>query len=198
MQVALGFCTHTAWAVGLGVAAGPDGSWPPKVLARSRFELSDQTVPDQPYHAAAELPLARASAMITRSEQVWAGNARAGVAELAAQLRAGGHDVVAAGVPVSSASVPPDLATVLSSHPLLHAAEGRLVADAITEAADEEGLRVTVLSARDLRAEAAQACGRSLDALHVALTELGRAVGRPWRREEKDAVLAGWLALHRP
>jgi hypothetical protein len=62
-------------------------------------------------------------------------------------------------------------------------------------AADEHGLEVFAVPARDLMATAGRELGSSAEALRRALTELGRPIGPPWRKDEKDATLVAWLAL---
>jgi hypothetical protein len=37
--------------------------------------------------------------------------------------------------------------------------------------------------------------GIPADALQQRLSEMGRAMGAPWRQDEKYAAMAGWLAL---
>ena len=46
-------------------------------------------------------------------------------------------------------------------------------------------------------AEAAPELGLDETALRRALGDMGRAIGPPWRSDEKMAALGGWLALLR-
>ena len=44
-------------------------------------------------------------------------------------------------------------------------------------------------------ATAAAKLGKSPDAIKLAVTELGRALGKPWSAEEKTAAAAAWIIL---
>ena len=44
-------------------------------------------------------------------------------------------------------------------------------------------------------ATAAARLGKSPDAIKLAVTELGRALGKPWSAEEKTAAAAAWIIL---
>ena len=190
MRVALGFRPHTTWTV--VVAAGLPGT---QLVERCRLELGDPALPDQVYHAARGLGPDSAAQLVRRAERVIAGTATAGVRDLVAGLRGSGHEVVAAGVPTSSAQVPSSLAKILASHTLLHAAEGDLTRGALVVAASEQNLAVYQAPARDLAAYARTALGHDERTLNCMLGDLGRALGPPWRRDERDATLAAWLAL---
>jgi hypothetical protein len=106
--------------------------------------------------------------------------------------------VRSAGVPAGGTRAPPELARILAAHPLMHSAEGELYREVLVEAAADAGLTVSRVPGRDLAAHAASRMGCDAAAIAVKLTELGRQVGRPWRRDEKDAALAAWLALGVP
>lgn len=190
MRVALGFRPHSTWTV--VVAVGPAGT---AFVERGRIELGDPSVPEQVYHAARGLDIDAAAELVRHAERVIGDAAAAAVRDLVADLKVRGHTVGAAGVPTSSARVPQSLERILASHPLLHAAEGELIRTALTDAAGDAGLAVYQAQARDLAAHARTALGHGGAALDRMLNDLGRAVGPPWRRDEKDATLAAWLAL---
>jgi hypothetical protein len=192
MQAALGFRHHTGWAVVVTIAADRGA---PAVLDRRRLELSTPDVPVQAYHAASGLPLDRATALVGRAHEVARATTAGGVGELVAELSARGHEVAAVGVLVGHAAIPPELAKILRSHPLLHAAEGDMFREVIADAAEQHGLRVVEVPARGLMVLAQRSLGIDEAELRATLNELGHTVGRPWRRDEKDAALAGWLAL---
>jgi hypothetical protein len=195
VTAALGFSARTGWAA--AVAVRLDGGGRPVLLDRRVVELIDGTVPRQVYHAASGLPPDRAAGMIGRSERVAGELAATAVGGMVAELASHGHTAVAAGIPVGGSRIPLDLAAVLASHTLLHAAEGDLFRQALMAAADRHGLGVYAVPARDLVPAAEGALRSSAEALRRALTELGRPLGPPWRKDEKDATLAAWLALVR-
>ena len=195
MKVALGFRPHSGWtaAVTVGERAGR-----PVVLGRWRLELSTPDVPVQAYHAAAGLDPASAATLVERAHDVARELAGRGLDACTAELRADGREPVAVGLPVGSMAIPRELAKILGSHPLLHAAEGDLFREVIAEAAEQRGLRIVEQPARELPALAQRAFGVSEAALPGLLAELGQTIGRPWRKDDKDATILGWLALTAP
>jgi len=192
MRAAVGFRPHSGWACAVAVTATRD------VVDRVRVELSAPGVPVQPFHAAAGLELPAASALVEHAHAVAATGAATGLDRIAATLDAAGHELVAVGLPVGSLPIPADLATILRAHPLLHAAEGDLFRQVIAEAAEERGLRVVELLARDVTGQAQRLLGVDDAALQSVLKEAGVRVGPPWRRDEKEATMLGWLALDPP
>jgi hypothetical protein len=192
MRAAFGFRPHTGWAAVVAVAGDPRT---PTVVHRARLELADGDLPMQPYHAAAGLDRDRAATLIRRAEESARRCAGEGLAGLASQVESAGHRLVAAGLPVSTAVVPPSLDRILASHMLWHAAEGDLFQQVLADAADHRGLAVYLVPADDLTARARRLFGRGDAELRARLTELGKPLGPPWTRDQKDATLAACLAL---
>jgi len=91
--------------------------------------------------------------------------------------------------------LPSDIFEILVSHPLVHAAEGQLFRGALAGAAELCGLPVTRFVWQDLYEQAAARIGTSDESLRAQLTGLGRALGPPWQRDQKEAAAAAWLAL---
>ena len=78
---------------------------------------------------------------------------------------------------------------------LVHTAEGQLFREAIVEASEAAGVPVTRFVQHELFEEAAEHVGTSDASLRAQLTGLGRALGPPWQRDQKEAAAAAWLAL---
>lgn len=154
------------------------------MIDRRRIELVDPDSPQQAYHAAAELDLAEAEALIDR----WArGALRHAAYGMAAARRVAAHagcDLVAVSIAAEVRDLPP-LARALCSHPLLHACEGQLSREAIAEAAQQGGLPVHHYSPR----------GPFDATLTDQATKLGRSAGPPWRKEHKAAALVALTTL---
>jgi hypothetical protein len=96
---------------------------------------------------------------------------------------------------VVSCLVPPttDLARILTSHALLHAAERDLYEQAVIEGANRAGLPVTTVPATGkLLDHASQVLGVELG---PSLAALGKAVGAPWQKNHKEATAAALVAL---
>jgi hypothetical protein len=194
---AFGWRVHSGWAALIAVA-GPLAA--PAVLERRRIELADRTTPGgtQPFHAARLLPLEEARRLVGRSLEGATRLASVALAAAAGELRRKGIEVIACGLIQSSARPLPELAAVLASHALVHTAEGELFRDALAAAAAAQGLPVLRVKERDLlhrcAARVAAATGAA-GGVERRLAEMGRALGPPWRQDEKLATVAAWLAL---
>src|SRR5262249_37542219 len=114
---------------------------------------------------------------------------------LLAKLRADGYQPAAAGSPPGGMPVRGPLATILPSHSLLHAAEGELFRDALIAAAEHHRVTVSRPPPGDLVAGAARHLNWNQQSVLSTLAEMGRRIGPPWRKDEKDAALTAWLAL---
>ncbi len=191
---AVGLRAHSGWAA-LVALGGPADS--PSVVSRRRLEMEDGSLAGarQPYHAAEELELRAAQALLARC---------AGQAELLAWrslhevvdgLAAGGHRVVA-GVVLMAANRPlPPLRAILASHALIHTADGEHFRAALRAAAARGGLAVSGVAERDVYENAAKALGLEEDVLIQRVAAFRKAVGPPWTQDEKLAAAAAWLAL---
>jgi hypothetical protein len=191
---ALGFRSHSGWAM-LVAVAGPGVE--PSLVVRRRVELSRRT-PRQPFHAAEGRPFAAAEALIRRSHDEASACAERAVSEAVDELRAAGHEPVAAGVLLAAGRALPGLREVLASHALIHAAEGELFREVLRQASRKCGLRVVEVKERDLEDQSAQGLRCSAVERGRRLAEWGKALGPPWTQDEKRAALVAWLALASP
>lgn len=183
VNAALGFSDHSGWAV---MAVVSDAG---ELVARKRIQTCPSSLPRQAFHAVAEQGAPRS----TVAEVMKAAVEMCAEAMQAAKREFGPIGV--AGVAMGRIAVPKELDRVLASHTLLHAAEGEMYRDALSEAAEREGLRVVRFVNKEVRSEAAAAQGWKLEDLEVRLAEIGRNVGKPWTKDEKDATAAAMLAL---
>jgi hypothetical protein len=160
MRAAIGFSVHTGWAAAVVLTDAPS------VLARFRIDLAT-TEHDARfvYHAAAER--GRAAERIRKAAALARGHA-----EAALRAAIAAHAVGVAALPASK-RVLPELATILASHPLLHAAEGELYRLAIAEACAALGLLVVTPR---------------------AVAPLVQP-GPPWAKDQRDAAALAWGAL---
>jgi hypothetical protein len=193
-SAALGLRAHSGWAVLVAVAPPLHA---PVVLDRRRIELMDPRVPGfpQPYHAAKNLPFAKAKALIDRCEAGARQVARQSLVEALDFLRVKDFTVASCGLLLASGRPLPALAQVLQSHALIHTAEGALFREALAEAARHAGLRLITAKERDVAALAAEKLAVAPEALTQHVNSLGRALGPPWRQDHKAATLAAWIAL---
>jgi hypothetical protein len=192
LQAALGFLAHSGWAV-LVVIAGPARS--PVVIARRRIELIGPGTPNQPYHAAAKLELGAAKKLVRTCEHTALRLAKQAIAALRNDLQAQGYELAGCGLVLASGRPLPAFEAILSSHPLIHTAEGELFRESLAQAAQKFDLPVTRVRARELYATGAAQLGIRIEKLQERVKELGRGAGRPWGADEKQATLVAWLAL---
>jgi hypothetical protein len=194
-QAALGLRAHSGWAALVAVGGGPAS---PQVLDRRRIEMADGPEAKQPYHAAEELPLARAQALLDRLGRVAHQRAAAGLGAALADLRADGYHVMGAIVLTASGKPLPGLESVLASHALIHTADGEHFRDALAFAGKQHGVPVARIREKDLVAQAAKALGQPAPALQAAVTAWGKPLGPPWTQDQKLSALGAWLGLVLP
>jgi hypothetical protein len=192
----LGLRSHSGWAA-LVAVAGTVGS--PLIINRRRIELADPAFPGslQPYHAAEELDLKDAEQLLKKCRDATTSLARSALRNEVECVKEAGYDIIGCGLLMSSGRLPPTLAAILASHALIHTAEGEFYREALTEASLHWGVPVTKLKERDLLAACEAELGKPSGELLGRVTEMGRAVGSPWRQDEKYATLIAWLTLAR-
>jgi hypothetical protein len=193
-NTALGFRAHSGWAAAVAVSGSPTA---PVVVDRRRLEIADPDDPNakQPYHAAEPLDFPAAERLIRGCLDVSQHLARDAVGAMIADLRAAGHAVVGCGLLQGSGRSLPDLAGILASHALIHAAEGQMFRDVLADAARHYKLPVTEIREREVIARCTADLGLTSERLTQMLAEIGRTLGPPWRQDEKFATLAAMLAL---
>ncbi len=191
---ALGFRVHSGWAALVALS----GSFPsPTILERRLIEIADPRFlgSKQPFHAAERLKLPDAEKLIARCAESSKQLAGKNISSVLHHLSAQGCQVVACGLPVGSGRPLTTLAATLASHALIHTAEGEFFRDIIAECCANAGLKVLRIKEKELLYRAATDFALSATDLQAALSALGRALGPPWRQDEKYACLAASLAL---
>jgi hypothetical protein len=191
-RAAIGFRAHAGWAAAVCLR-GPVSS--PRVVERRRLRLTDAPMPYEPYHQASVLDPGRAGKLIEDASIEADTRALLCMEEM---LRTAAHldcDSTSVGVLMSAGRPDFTLAQALASHAAMHSAEGWLFRGAIIRAAEKLWLRVFGARERELSDEASRAAGLTQAAVGGHLRELGRELGPPWRKDEKLATLAAWLAL---
>lgn len=191
---ALGFRAHSGWAAAVAVSGSPTA---PVVVDRRRLEIADPDDPDakQPFHAAEPLDFAAAQRLIRGCTETSQRLARDAVGAMIAELRTAGHAVVGFGLLQGSGRPLPELAGILASHALIHTAEGQMFRDVLAAAGRHHKLPVTEIRERELMARCTADLHLSPERVTRMLAEIGRALGPPWRQDEKYATLATMLAL---
>lgn len=200
MKVAFGIKAHSGWAalVTLGTRSGEL-----QVVDRWRMELvqkDEASWARQPYHAAEDLNAVDARNLVRRAIEQARRNAVREMRMAIKRAREAGHEVSACAV--LSVDPMPDwtVAEILAVHFRMHKAEGVLSRDALARAAETCGLRLVRVPEKQLDEQAERALAASINSLGVnglrrKIASLGKSVGPPWGKDQKDASLAAMIAL---
>ena len=191
METVVGCSVGTGWAVLVSIAAEGPEFREPQVVDRRRVDLVPG--PDRfAYHIAAEQAPDAAQKLVAdvHAQAAAAATAAVGGLESAADL-AGAVVVGAAPATGGLAPVPECVRT----HTTIHTAEGALYRSVLWDAFGDRGVTVSAVARDELPEEVALALGRDTATVQALVAELGKALGPPWRREQKEAALAAWWGL---
>jgi hypothetical protein len=193
---ALGCRAHTGWAA-LVVVAG--GFTRPEVVLRGRAQLGDPRgrVRRNVYHAARGLEPAAAAGLVEAAERIAAEQAAAALERTVREAKDLGAVVRSCAVVVGAPAGRARLESILASHALVHAAEGRLYQAALLQGAESCGLEAVEVPKKSIWEQGESALGVTQDDLRHWIDELRRGVGPPWAQDQKLAALAAWIALAR-
>lgn len=183
MRTALGLRAHSGWAAMVAVTGSINA---PQVLDRRRIVIADPEMPGskQPYHAAAGLAFEESESLVSRaieSSRAWAIEALSATVKA---LHSRGHSVAGCAVVLGSGKPVPDLRKILTSHALIHTAEGQMFRDVLLWAAKECRLPVTGVPESGLDPSMLDRAG-----------SLGKLIGPPWTQDQKFAAVAAWMWL---
>jgi hypothetical protein len=188
-RAALGLKVRTGRAVVVAVA-GPIGS--PEIVAKTRLDVAFTFEEGAVFHVAQNYPTERAEALVRERELLFTKRALDGLRAFKKQfdLR-----VVGAGIAALPVKRLPPFASILKAHPLLHAAEGELYRRVYVEACAKLRARPMRDPVDVLTKSLCDALGLTPPALAKRLDAIGKASGRPWAADQKEATLAAWRAL---
>ena len=196
MKVALGLKAHSGWAalVVIGISGNEL-----QVIERRRIELveeRDSHWAKQPYHTAEGLDPKRARAIVKRGTEAAYRIAQREMRAAVRRLREREHEIVACAVLVPSPMPEWSVAEILAVHFRMHKAEGVLFPDALARAAQSCGLRLIAIPEKLLSEHAEKALETPLNGITKQVTTLGKTVGPPWGKDQKNAATAAMVALH--
>ncbi len=194
LRAALGFKLHTGWAALVAVAGHPSEI---QVLLRRRIELlpPNSSLQRFVYHEASEMPLTQAAELVKRGTKASQEAARLAVKDAVEELSSRGVSINVCGVLSGSTVVPNDLAAILRSHPMIHAAEGALFQNAIVSACESRGLTVILTREREVWTRAAAAWNVTEPGLRKNVDTLRKSLGPPWSADHKTSTAIALLAL---
>jgi hypothetical protein len=176
---------------GVVAIAGPVDA--PRILLKTRIDIATTFEEGAVFHVVQALPLNEARTRVEAAERRFIERARVELARLQRQL---GAPVVTVGIVAGKPKRLPPLEAILKAHPLVHAAEGALYRRVFTAAC--AALCATppfFLPQEELIMGLAIALAVTPEVLQARLAAMGKASGRPWAEEQKQATLAAWTAL---
>jgi len=214
VPTALGFKPGRGGSVVVGVAA--NGAAPNVVLSTFLTTAAEgDRLSLEPYHVAVEMvhgsgaaqqrvdraawpdtrvPPREAQAAVAEGRRRQDAMAAEGLAAIVRELRATGQDPRTAALLVNRAgwlTEPMRLPHSLSAPEHPPVIEGLAVRDALRFAFAGCGLEVIEMDEKSLP----EVAGQRLELAPSHVDGLGASVGRPWRKEQKLACLAAWLAV---
>ena len=191
-EAAFGFKAHSGWAalVVLGTHGGDL-----QVLERSRVELVEEEWAKQPYHAAEELKPAEARKVVKRGIDAAKRIALREMRRAVERTRESGFEVRNCGLLVGAPMPDWSVDQILAVHFRMHKAEGVLFRDVLAEAADGSDLKLVAIPEKSLLEYAETALKTSANSLSQRIAALGKSVGPPWSKDQKEATLAAMIAL---
>jgi hypothetical protein len=193
-RAAIGIRAHSGWGALVAVCGGRGAL---EVIDRRRVDLTDGKMAgaQQPYHFVQEMKLADAERHISECAAVSKRMAIEGLRQAldrvarrecspagCAILLAAGHDL-------------PPLPGILTSHSLIHTAEGEFFRRAFRTACERLRLPVEGIRERELFARTESAFGEAAEDARREIADLCKALGPPWTTDQKTAALAALLIL---
>lgn len=173
---ATGFRVHLGWADAVTLTDVPAR---PRVVDRRRIDFRPVGALAFPYHVAREAAPEEREAIIVGGLEAAEAAATGAFMELSADL-----GIDRAGVVVSRSVHRIPVGRILANSQLFHTAEGEIYQKALRAAIANVGLAVVTIRFGDAEANECWA----------AVTQLGRQVGPPWRKDHKLAAAAAWVA----
>lgn len=193
---AVGFRVHSGWAASV-VLCGPVDA--PVVVDRRKIQLVEtfSYTFRQPYHTAEKMPRPDGAKFI-RSVQTEAKRlALSALRTLRANLAEGDFKLAYGALLLASGRTLSTLERILTSHALIHTADGELFRDSLRAGCAHCNLPVHAIREKELFGAASKALGISEAVLKRRVAALGKALGPPWGQDEKLAALGAWLTLAR-
>ena len=187
-KAALGFKPRTGKSTVIAVSGKADA---PVILVKALAQVAFTFEEGAIFHVAQEKPLATARQFLQERERAFVTRAR----EELARIIGSDIEIVAAVLAAPSPKELPPLESILKAHPLVHAAEGELYRRVFAEACSALGAQPERVPAEALASRVGKAAGLSAAKVATHLAAMGKASGKPWAAEQKEAALAAWLAL---
>lgn len=195
--MALGFRAGRGGSVVVGVAA--DGPSPRLVLSTFLATAADgDRLAFEPYQVAYEMgggPTPEAAAAVAEGRRRQVALAATALGDILEQLKREGFRPAVAALLINRAGwMTEQLDHCLSAPEHPPVAEGLAVRVALRAAFAGAGLAFVEMDEKSLRESAALTLPIAPGRIDVEINALGASAGRPWRKEQKAACLAAWVA----
>jgi hypothetical protein len=192
---AVGVADHNGWALMVCVSVD---TGVPAILAQRRLALLEDGLPVQPYHhETLNMQPAKAEALVRRVKASAYKHAHAGLAALRDAIAPRHRLSMLAIREPPFAELPDSVAAVHAWRPMLFAADGMLYHGAITSAAKELGIAVSLYVRGNEMADADAASGRPAGWADAMMRDVVRDAASPWTKEHRNAAAAAFAALKR-
>jgi len=193
-SAAIGIRVHSGWGA-LVAIAGERGA--EEVIERCKITIIDPKTKGaaQPYHYVEEMELRAAERHLNKCATESRRLAFEGLSQIVTQLRDRDFHLAGCAILLSSARPLPDLDEILSSHALIHTAEGEFFREAFRKALERLEIPIAGIRERELEDHALEIFGKSAVTAQERINSLGRTVGPPWTQDEKTAALAAAIIL---
>jgi hypothetical protein len=192
MNVALGLRAHSGWAA-LVVVGKHNGDF--VIVDRRRIELVENEWQKQPYHAAENLKRDAARDLVKRGIAAARRNAGREIRAALKRERQRENEVTACAVLVTDPMPAWSTEEILAVHFRMHKAEGVLFRDALIRAAEACRLAVVAIPEKRLVEQAVNVLRTRANDLSDTISTLGKSVGPPWGKDQKEATVAALVAL---
>ena len=198
-SAAVGCRAHTGWAAVVVVAGDVTE---PEVVLRLRVELADPEGRVRPnvYQRSRALGLEPGAAAdwVAAAGRIATEQAATALERTIRNARDEGAAVRSCAVVVGRFPAAARLESILASHALAHAAEGRLYQQALLRGAESRGLVAVAVPKQTIWERGEAALGVRREVLRGRIDELRRELGPPWAEDQKLAALAARIALAGP
>ena len=189
MKVALGLKAHSGWAVLVVIGKQRDEL---VLVDRRRIELVDQTWAKQPYHAAEGLESRVASDLVKRGTESAQRFALDEIKTAIRRERDRKNEIAGCAVVVGTPMPDWNTDEILAVHFRMHKAEGVLFQNALVRASEKCKLNTLPVLEKEMLVQATSQLG---DKVVKQITGLGKSVGPPWGKDQKDAALVALMVL---
>jgi hypothetical protein len=193
-RAAIGIRAHSGWGALVAVSGN---SAAVDVVERRRIAITDPNIAgaNQPYHFAQGQKLPEAERYLRECAAISEQLAFAALDDVVQELQRREYAVAGCAILLASGRTLPALPQILSSHSLIHTAEGEFFRAAFRRASERLEIRVIGIRERELDWRAEEVLGKQAIRLRGQIATLGRSVGPPWTTDQKTASLAALLVL---